>query len=90
MRIAFSAALAVFVVMVFAGVASAYVGPGPGITLIGSMFAVIAAVLLAIFSILFWPVRAFMRKMKKEKKSSENVTIVEPDSGSDSASGPDV
>lgn len=79
MRIVFSTTLAALMVMVFEGVASAYVGPGPGITLIGSLFAVIVAVLLAIFSILFWPVKVMLRKMKKGKEAAvESVEATEP------------
>ncbi len=47
--------------------AHAYVGPGPGITLLGSLWAVIAAVLLAVFSILLWPMRALLKKRKAAK-----------------------
>lgn len=47
-----------------------YVGPGIGITLLGSLWAVLAAVVMAIAGILFWPVRALLRRRKRDKQAN--------------------
>lgn len=44
--------------------AQAYIGPGAGITMLGALWGVIAAVLLALGAVLFWPIRALLRRRK--------------------------
>jgi hypothetical protein len=44
--------------------AMAYVGPGAGITMLGALWAVIAAVVLAIGGILIWPIRRLLSRSK--------------------------
>lgn len=56
--------------MLWAAPASAYVGPGAGITLVGALWAVVVAVALALGGILFWPLRTLWRKMRRKKDSS--------------------
>jgi len=59
---------------------SAYVGPGTGISLIGAIIAVLAAVLFTIGGIFLWPFRAFKRWMKKrkgEEPGNENIPPAE-------------
>jgi hypothetical protein len=44
--------------------ALAYIGPGAGITMLGALWGVIVAVVLALGAVLFWPIRALMRRRK--------------------------
>lgn len=44
--------------------ALAYIGPGAGITMLGALWGVIVAVLLALGAVLFWPIRALLRRRK--------------------------
>jgi hypothetical protein len=53
--------------------AAAYVGPGAGLTVIGSLVAVGAAVLIALVGLVLFPLRLLMKKMKAAK--------AEPDTG---------
>ena len=53
------------------GLASAYVGPGAGISLLGSLWGLIVAVVLAIGMILFWPIRIMLRKRKAAQADTE-------------------
>ena len=46
--------------------ALAYVGPGAGITMLGALWAVIVAVVLAFGAVLFWPFRMLLRKWRKK------------------------
>lgn len=56
--------------------AAAYVGPGAGLTAIGALWALIAAVFLTLGGLLAWPIRAFFRR---RKKVSEQVEESAPD-----------
>lgn len=45
----------------------AYIGPGAGIAIAGSLFTVLLAMLAAIFAILLWPIRALWRLIRGRK-----------------------
>lgn len=49
-----------------AGPALAYLGPGAGLGMLGSLFAVIGAVLLALFGLLILPVRMILKKRRRQ------------------------
>lgn len=44
-----------------------YVGPGAGITLIGSLWAILVAIGLALSGIVAWPIRRLIRRRKAQK-----------------------
>jgi membrane protein implicated in regulation of membrane protease activity len=44
--------------------AFAYVGPGAGLTMLGALWAVILAVLMALFFVVAWPVRRMLRRAR--------------------------
>ncbi len=46
---------------------AAYVGPGAGLTAIGTVIAVVAALFLAIAGFVWYPVRRMMRKRKNSR-----------------------
>jgi hypothetical protein len=52
------------VVALAASPASAYVGPGAGLTLLGALWGLIAAVVVSVGFILIWPLRRLMRRNK--------------------------
>jgi membrane-bound ClpP family serine protease len=52
-----------------------YVGPGIGISLIGSLWAVLVALALAIGGLLIWPIRALIRRRKKSVRASGDQSI---------------
>jgi hypothetical protein len=60
--------LTVTVVLGFPKMAMAYVGPGAGLTLIGSLIGLLIAVLTALGIILFWPIRALIRRIRGKKQ----------------------
>ncbi len=45
--------------------AMAYIGPGAGITMLSALWGVIVAIALAIGAVLFWPIRALLRRRRK-------------------------
>jgi hypothetical protein len=59
--------------------ASAYIGPGAGISVLGSLLAVLGTIVLAIGAILFWPIRKLLKRRKGKAPAKS------PDSGA----GPD-
>lgn len=46
-------------------VALAYIGPGAGVTMLGALWGVLAAIVLTIAGLLYWPIRAALRRRKK-------------------------
>lgn len=70
------AGVAIVTAMVFyPWVAFAYVGPGAGLTLIGSLIGVVVAVVLAIGAVLLWPLRRLIRKFKSDKQNIDEQNI---------------
>ena len=57
--------LLLFVFATIAAPAYAYMGPGAGLGMLGSLVAVIGAVLLAVFGILVLPVRMILKRRRK-------------------------
>jgi len=47
--------------------AMAYIGPGAGLTAIGSLLALIAGILLAIVGFVWYPIRRLRRRMRARK-----------------------
>lgn len=48
-------------------IAHAYVGPGTGLSAIGSFLALIGAVFFAVVGFLWFPIKRIFRKLKKNK-----------------------
>ncbi len=58
--------------------AQAYIGPGAGASLAGSLLAVLAAIATAVAIVLFWPLRLLYRKFKAGRQSAtENTATAE-------------
>lgn len=50
--------------------ASAYIGPGAGITMLGALWGVIVAIALAVGAVLFYPIRVVLRRFRKPTAAS--------------------
>ncbi len=59
-------ALSGFLLM-FAISAEAYIGPGAGLSAIGTVIAFIGAILLAIVGFVWYPIKRLFKKKKKDK-----------------------
>ncbi len=55
--------------------ALAYVGPGAGLTVIGTILALIAAVLLAIVGFVWYPFKRMLRKRKSSSVGNSGTTL---------------
>lgn len=53
------------------GSAGAYIGPGAGITVIGTVVAFIGAILLAIVGFVWYPIKRLLAKIKKKRKADQ-------------------
>jgi len=61
--------LTLLVLALFTSSATAYVGPGAGISVLGSLLGILATIFVAIGAILIWPVRKFMKRRKARKEA---------------------
>lgn len=57
--------------------AHAYIGPGAGASLAGSLLAVLAAIATAVAIVLFWPLRLLYRKIRGGRQTTAEHAIVE-------------
>ena len=64
MLIARTLGLSILLTLGLSASALAYVGPGAGLGAIGAALGLIAAVVMALGVILFWPIRRLMRRIK--------------------------
>lgn len=62
----------VLVLMTAAPLAMAYIGPGSGISVVGSLLGLLATILITIGAIALFPFRRMMKK-RAQKQSSENL-----------------
>jgi uncharacterized membrane protein len=53
----------------------AYIGPGAGISAIGTVVAFIGAILLAIVGFIWYPMKRLLVKMKKKEKSDQETDV---------------
>ena len=60
----------VFTLLLTAGAAHAYIGPGAGISVLGSLLGILTTVLLAIGAILLWPLRTFVKRRKARREAA--------------------
>ncbi len=51
--------------------AEAYIGPGAGITAIGTVIALVGAILLAIVGFVWYPIKRLLAKNKKSKDTDK-------------------
>jgi hypothetical protein len=59
----------------------AYVGPGAGLSIIGSLLAFVSAIVVGILGFLWFPIRRMMRKRKQARAAEQGAE--EPSSNAD-------
>lgn len=47
--------------------AVAYIGPGSGISLLGGLWGVLVAIVLAVGAVLIWPIRYLFRRLRRKR-----------------------
>ena len=58
--------------------AHAYVGPGPGLTMIGSLIGLVGSIVVALLMIILWPLRLYMKKKKAANMAKGTNEITPP------------
>lgn len=56
--------LALLLILLAPVSAFAYIGPGAGISVLGSLLGILGTIVVAIGAILFWPVRKLLKRRK--------------------------
>lgn len=57
--------------LAFADSAHAYMGPGAGLGMIGSLIAIIVAGLVVVLGLIIYPIRLFMKHLRRSAKPEE-------------------
>ena len=57
--------------ILFAQESQAYIGPGMGAGVIVTVFAFIGAIIIAVFAIIFYPIKRLFRRISKFKGGSD-------------------
>lgn len=57
--------LLVLILLVLSSAAHAYIGPGAGVSFLGSVWAVLAGIVLTVLALLIWPIRYLMRRLRR-------------------------
>lgn len=70
----FATVLSLVLLLLVPTAAQAYVGPGAGLSLLGALWALIAALGTAIVFIVAWPVRNMLRKRRSRLAQREQET----------------
>lgn len=52
--------------------AQAYIGPGAGLTVIGTILALVAALFLAVVGFVWYPAKKILNRMKRTENSAED------------------
>lgn len=53
--------------------AFAYVGPGAGLTFLGSLFAVVGAIIAGIFGFIWFPIKRLLRARRRTKQDTGSI-----------------
>lgn len=76
--------------LITAPAAFAYIGPGAGISLVGSILGILAAIFLGLFAVLAWPIRRFLKRRKAAREGASNDATFQAGSESDESASTDV
>jgi hypothetical protein len=71
--------LFVLLILSMSSSAAAYIGPGAGISVLGSLLAVLGTIVLAIGAILFWPIRKLLKRRKGKQADTRDGAVESAD-----------
>jgi len=69
-----STLVVVLAAMLLAQPAHAYIGPGAGLSALGSLFALLAAAVVCVFGFIWYPIKRVIRMFKSKDKSVAHAT----------------
>ena len=67
----------VMVLLAPVNTALAYIGPGAGISVLGSLLSILATIFVAIGAILFWPLRRLLQRRKARRESTPSTEAIQ-------------
>ena len=70
MKKAFIPIFSLFFILLISVPAQAYIGPGAGVSVLGSVLGILVTILIAIGAIVFWPIRKMMKRRKTRSESN--------------------
>lgn len=70
LRFVFSAAA-----LLFSLPAAAYIGPGAGISVLGSLLGILATIIVAIGAVVMWPLRKALKKRRQASAQDPEETL---------------
>lgn len=76
--------------LVISGQALAYIGPGAGISVVGSLLSILATFFVAVGAILFWPIRKMLKRRRARRETAaaaEPARHLDDDGGDDGRGG---
>jgi uncharacterized membrane protein len=65
--------LAILILLFVVEPAMAYIGPGSGLSLLGSLWSIVLGVVLVLFAIIAWPLRRLLRRIRARKAGGNDV-----------------
>ena len=63
---------AMFIILLFAADGAAYVGPGAGLSAIGSLLALLAALAVTVLGFVWYPIKRMRKKKNKKKEEHQD------------------
>jgi hypothetical protein len=64
----------ILILLISADPAHAYMGPGAGLAFIGSLIALIAAIFVGLFGLIWYPVKRLIRMMRRAGGGDRNLS----------------
>jgi len=74
----FAIPLGALALLAVCGDAVAYIGPGAGLSVLGSLWAVLVGVVVALFAILSWPLRVLWRRLRGKRAAAPPTGDADP------------
>jgi hypothetical protein len=73
-RLSYGVVAACAAVLLMPGVADAYIGPGVGISAVGSFFALLGAIVFAIVGFIWYPIKRLLRAVRRKRDTAKAET----------------
>jgi|SoiMethySBSTD1v2_1073268.scaffolds.fasta_scaffold2644203_2 hypothetical protein len=74
-RLSYGVVAACAAVLLMPGVADAYIGPGVGISAVGSFFALLGAIVFAIVGFIWYPIKRLLRAVRRKRDTAKAETL---------------
>ena len=59
----------ILIVILLPSISTAYIGPGAGLSAFGSLFALLAAIIIAGFGFFWFPIKRLFKRLKQKKSA---------------------